>query len=198
MGTIAWHQYHIDKIRATHSKKAKEQHAKKRKQFKKGYNNNLPVNTKKPLPRYRSRIEYDFLKYIRVIFKWALENNPELNRPELELLLYLYGIGAFSRKQFNDYHKLLGLYSIRTLDKFEKEGYIKLWRKKKGKEHALYTLTQKAKIMCNKMHRYACGVEDIPDNPVSNRMARVDAPRINKYYLDVIKKMSKDKAPTDE
>lgn len=196
IGTIAWHQQKIDEIRATHSKKAQAQHAKKRAEIKEGYGNTLKINTKTPLPRYRSRIEYDFLKYIRVVFKWVADNYPELNRPEVELLLYLYGIGAFSKKQFNDYHKLLGLYSIKTLKKFEKDGWIRVWRVRKGREHALYTLTQKAKIMCNKMHRYAAGVEEIPLNPVSNKMDRVDAPRINNYYLDMIKKMNKDKAPS--
>jgi hypothetical protein len=85
------------------------------------------------------------------------------------------------------------MYSIKTLQKFEQLGYIKLWRARKGRSHALYTLTHKAKIMCNKMHRFSCGVEEIPMNPVSNEMARADAPKINNYYLDIIKRMNKDK-----
>lgn len=193
-GSIAWHQWHIDKIRETHSKRAKKQHAERRlEEVKKGHHLNSKLSTKTPSPRYRSRVEYDFLKYIRVVFKWAVDNHPELSKPEIELLLYLYGVGAFSKKQFNDYHKLMGLYSIKTLKKFEEGGWIKLWRARKGREHALYTLTHKAKMMCSKMHKFSCGEEEIPDNPVSNKMMRKDAPRINGYYMDIIKRMNKDK-----
>lgn len=195
IGTIAWHKQQIEKIRSTHSEKAKKQHKEKREKIKEGYGNTLKISTKEPKPRYRSRVEYDFLKYIRVVFKWAVDNNPDLSRPQIELLLYLYGLGAFSRKQFNDYHKLVGMYAIKTMKQFEEDGWIKLWRRKKGKDHALYTLTQKGKIMCNKMHRYACGVDEMTENPVSNKIARKDAPRINTYYLDMIKRMNKDKAP---
>ena len=195
IGTLSWHRQKIKQIQERNSKRAKQVHEKKRGEIKEGYGNTIKVNTKTPPTRYRSRVEYDFLKYIRIVFKWATDNNPELGRPQIELLLYLYGLGAFSRKQFNDYHKLVGMYGVKTLKKFEDEGWIKLWRKKKGREHALYTLTQKTKIMCNKMHRYACGVEEMSSNPVSNKMARKDAPRINNYYLDMIKRMNKDKAP---
>lgn len=195
MGTIAWHQQKIDEIRATHSKKAKAQHAKRKAKMKEGYNNNLPTHTKTPYPRYRSRIDYDFLKYIRVVFRWALVNNPELSRPQLEILLYLYGTGAFSKRQFNDFHKLLGMYSMKTLDEMIKLGFIKLWRPRKGRQHALYTLTQKAKRLCNKMHKYCAGVEEIPDHPSQNKMAEKDAPRMDGYYMNIIKKMNKDKAP---
>lgn len=188
-GSIAWHQQKIDEIRATHSKKALAQHAKKRAE-----DTPKPTKSRKqPLPRYEARVDYDFLKYVRVVFKWALENNPELNRPQIELLLYLYGIGAFSKKQFNEYHKLLGLYSIKTLQMFEDEGFIKIWRVRNGRTHALYTLTHKGKTLCSDMHKFSCGVKDLPE---SSKMNREGAPRINNYYLEAIKKMNKDKAPT--
>jgi hypothetical protein len=201
IGSLPWHREKVRELEERQSKNGKaaaQARIDKHHSYKEGYGNTLKITTKDPLPRYRSRIEYDFLKYIRVVFKWVADNHPELNKPEVEFLLYLYGIGAFSRKQFDDYHKLLGLYSVKTLIKFEDEGWIRIWRAKSGKLHTLYTLTQKAKIMCNKMHRYCAGVEEIPLNPVSNEMARKDAPRINTYYLDMIKRMNKDKAPTEE
>lgn len=199
IGSLAWHRQKVKELEEKGSLRSKAS-AKTRlenENFKEGYDNNMKVKTKDPLPRYRSRIEYDFLKYIRVVFKWAADNYPDLNRPEVEFMLYLYSIGAFSRTQFDDFHRLLGLYSIKTLKKFIDEGWIQVWRVKKGRSHALYTLTQKSKIMCNKMHRFSCGVEDLPTNPVSNKMMRKDAPRINDYYKAIILKMNKDKAPTE-
>ena len=151
------------------------------------------VKVERPKPRYQSRVEYDFLKYIRVIMKWASDNY-DLSKPDIEFLLYLYGQGAFTRTQFNKYHRIISLYPNKTVKRYLEDGWIRVWRPKKGKQHAVYTLTQKAKIMCNKMHRFACGVEEIPTDSKSNEMGKSDKPRINKYYMDVIKKMNKDKA----
>lgn len=151
---------------------------------------------KKPLPRYRSRVDYDFLKYIRVVFKWATDNH-DLTRPEVEFLLYLYGCGAFSSTQFNEYHKLLGLYATKTKKGFEKRGWIKVWRNRTSNHHKLYTLTEKGKSLCNKIHKYCAGIEEIPTTARSNKMIGEDKPRINGYYLDMIKQMNKDKAPVD-
>lgn len=200
IGSIKWHEEKIAEKRAKKAKAGKvgsKARNDKHFNFKEGYGNTFKTPRKNPKPRYRSRVEYDFLKYIRIIFKWATDNYPELNRPQIEFLLYLYALGAFSRKQFDDYHKVIGLYSVKTLKKFEDEGWITKWRVRKGKSHALYVLTHKAKLMCNKMHKFAAGTEEIPMNEVSNNMMREDSPRINKYYLDIIKKMNKDKAEED-
>ena len=147
-----------------------------------------------PKPRLKSRSEYDFLKYIRVVFKWATENNPTLNRPQIELLLYLYSLGAFSKKEFTDYHKTISLYQQKTLDYFIKEGWVKVWRVRKGKEHALYNLTRKAKTLCYRMHSISCGVEEIPESAVYNNLEKKGSKRINGYYMDIIKKMNSDRA----
>lgn len=192
MGTIAWHQYHIDRLSALRSKAAKSVTKKE------GNSEDVMVEERKqPNTRYRSRVEYDFLKYIRVAFRWAGENHPNLTRSQIELLLYLHGLGAFSKNQFDDFHKLIGIYSIKTLDKFQDEGYIKVWRTSDKKSHRLYALTQKSRSLCSKLHRICCGVEDISLNPLNNKMIRPDAPRINTYYLDMIKKMNADKARDD-
>lgn len=202
MGTIAWHQYHIDRLSALRkeaSSKAKkvDKNGLERSDYAKGYGNSTPEKRKEPPLRYRSRVEYDFLKYIRVAFKWALDNHPNLTRSQIELLLYLHCLGAFSRRQFDDYHKLIGIYSVKTLTQFMDEGYIKIWKTTDKKSGTLYAFTQKSRSLCNKMHRYCCGVEDISLNPLNNQMNRKDAPRINSYYLDIIKKMNKDKADLD-
>lgn len=195
IGSIAWHKQELERLQnLTAASRARAKKEEKQK-VKEGYGNTIEAKTKLPTPRLNSRIEYDFLKYIRVVFKWALENNPELTRPKLEFILYLYGLGAFSKKQFDDYHKLVGLYSIRTFQEMIDGGWIKIWRLKGKKQHALYVLTQKTKIMCNKMHKYCCGVEQIPMTKALNKMVEKDTPRVNQYYLEIIKRMNKDKAP---
>ena len=163
----------------------------RRKKIKDGDYSTVYVD-KKPKVRKVSRVDYDFLKYIRMVFRWALENNPELKRNDIEMLLYLYPIGAFSMSQFSAFHKTMGLYSIKTMSKFMKAGYIEVWRERRGNEKKLYHLTQKAKVMCAKMHKFSCGDAEIPLNPMVNEMAKRDKPRINNYYLEMIKKMNKE------
>ena len=200
IGSIAWHKAEITKKGGKLSRAGKAgSKARKDKHFnfKDGYGNTIKKNVKTPYPRYRSRVEYDFLKYVRLVFKWAQENYG-LSRPQLELLLFLYGTGAFSKKQFNDYHKTVGMYADKTLTDFIDEGWIVLWRpaNKNKKIHRLYTLTQKGKIMCNKMHRFSCGKDEIPMTKAINVLVeKKEEKRINSYYLDAIKRMNQDKAP---
>jgi hypothetical protein len=195
VGSKSWHEAKIREIEAA-SRKGGTKTGKKKKEAASKKLVTLKVVNKKPQPRYRSRVEYDFLMYSRIIFKWATENNPDLTRGEIEFLLYLYGVGAFTKSQFHDYHRLIGLYSLKSLQKFQDDGWIKLWRPKSGKETAIYVLTNKSKILCGKMHKFACGVEEIPTDPKVNKVAETEEKRINNYYLDAIKKMNKNKAPT--
>ena len=151
----------------------------------------MPRKPKKPTARFQPNREYDFLKYIRVAYQWAKKNHPDLSRGDIEILLYLYGCGAFSRKSFSDYHKLIGLYEMKGLKRYVDTGYIKLFRPRKGKEYALYNLTFKAKHMCSKMHRYCCGDEEMPTDAKHNAIAKKEK-RNDGYYLNIIKKMNKD------
>lgn len=146
---------------------------------------------KKPRPRHRSSRDYDFLQYIRPVFRWATENSG-LTRPQVELMLYLYPKGVFEKKDFFNYHKILGMYQSKTFDMFMEEGFINVWRPKKKGQKALYCLTNKAKQICDKMHKFLTGEKEIPVNSRNNVLAQ-DGKRINKYYMDVIKKMNKDR-----
>jgi hypothetical protein len=199
-GTIKWHELQIKKLRGSRSKAGKagaKARVEKHFSHKEGYGNNLKKNTTPPPTKYRSRVEYDFLKYIRLAFKWAQENYG-LSRPQVELLLFLYGTGAFSKKQFTDYHKTVGMYADKRMTEFIEEGWVTVWRpaNKAKKIHKLYVLTQKGKSMCGLMHKYCCGVAEIPMTSVSNLLVKnKDDKRINGYYLDAIKRMNKDKAP---
>jgi len=147
---------------------------------------------KKPKPRHRSSRDYDFLQYIRPVFKWATENSG-LTRPQVELLLYLYPKGVFPKSDFFNYHKILGMYQSKTFDMFMKEGFINVWRPKKKSQKALYCLTNKAKQICDKMHKFLTGEKEIPINSRNNVLAQDGGARINGYYMNIIKKMNKDR-----
>ena len=195
IGTIKWHEEKIAQIRATHSKKAKARHAAKRarQEGEDKYNRNK-YKLKKP-PKYKSRIEYDFLRYIKIIFRWATDNHPELSRSDVEILLYLYGMGAFSRKQFKDFHDLFAFSrKARSFTRFVKDGWIRLWRPRVSKEEvALYILTTKATYLCSRMHKYACGDLEIPENYNANKMYATNKPKINQLYTKMLERMNKER-----
>lgn len=198
MGTIAYYKYMIKKRQETYrGNRKKRVYKNPDKGTDKEYV--YKKKRKKPQSRYPSRIDYDFLMYIRVVFKWAIDNSG-LSRPNLELLLYLYGIGAFSKKQFHDYHKLVGLYQDKKLKDLIEQGWVKMWRpaNPNKKQHALYTVTHKGKGLCSSMHKYLAGEAEIPLIKSKNKMMRDDAPRINAYYLDIVKRMNKNKIADED
>tara|TARA_R110000850_G_scaffold35475_1_gene94490 strand:- start:449 stop:1126 length:678 start_codon:yes stop_codon:yes gene_type:complete len=152
--------------------------------------NKVAIRKKKPLPVFNSVRDYDFLQYIRVVFKWALSNHENLNRGRLEMLLYLYPKGAFTYAQFHKYYKLIGMYQSKALIEFIKNGYIKVWRMPKKGEAKLYTLTEKGKKLCDDMHKYCTGEKKLPtDN--SNRLTTDKSKRNNNYFMDMIIDMNK-------
>lgn len=175
-GTIGWHEAQIEKIKSRKRGKAKKK--------------------EKVIPnRGKVSVQHDFLKYIRIVMRWAVENST-LNRPHVEALLYLYGCGTFSKKQFQDFHKTIGMYEQKTLDTLTKEGWVVLWRpaQKSKRIHALYTLSHKAKLFCSKIHKVCCGLEEIPTEETKNKLAGKTGKRIDTYYMDMIKRMNRDKA----
>ncbi|NRA77252.1 MAG: winged helix-turn-helix transcriptional regulator [Pseudoalteromonas sp.] len=159
--------------------------------------NQTKTRIKKPKPRFRSSRDYDFLQYVRIVMKWAMKNY-DLSRPDIELILYLYPMGAFSIREFNRFHKTMRMYHFKTLDRFIEDGWIVMWRPKKGKESALYTLTNKAKTMCSKMHKYCTGELSIPTNPRVNVLAGNTGVRMDGYYMEIIKKMNRDRGTKED
>ncbi len=181
IGTIAWHTEQIEKIRA------RNRYVPKKKE-KEGV---------KDIPRRKKQkadVKYDFLMYIRIVMRWAVTNS-NLNRRELEMLLYLYGLGTFSKRQFHDFHKTMGMYEQKTLSILTEKGHIMLWRpaNRKTKEHALYTLTHGSKLLCSRVHRICCGLDTIPVEEISNKLAGDTGKRIDGYYMAMIKKMNREK-----
>jgi len=152
--------------------------------------NNVVTKKKKPVPQYNSVRDYDFLQYIRVVFKWALQNNPDLNRGKLEMLLYLYPKGAFTYAQFHKYYKLIGMYQSKALTEFINNGYIRVWRMPKRGEAKLYALTDTGKKLCDTMHKYCTGDKELPIDE-SNTLSTDKSKRNNSYYMDMIKDMNK-------
>ena len=149
------------------------------------------VRHSKPPKRKSSTVDFDFLKYNYIIFKWALENNPSLTRSYINILLFLYSEGAFSKTTFNIFWKPMGLRPTFRFNELLKGGWINIYREKRGNLKPLYILSTKAKHLCSSMHRTSMGYQKISENKKYNKMLDKDTPRNNTYYLELIKKMNK-------
>jgi hypothetical protein len=176
-------------------------------------NNGLPYNRKgqplkkirkyhnvrntKPLAKTETEREYDFLKYIRVVFRWATEHTG-LSRPEIEVILYLYSKGVFTKAEFADYYKTIGLTTKARWQKYMDDGWIREWRTSKRNMKGLFDLTSKAKIVCSKMHQMCVGDMDIPTSRRSNPMNRNKDIKINAHYTKLFKQMNAERNKTKE
>ena len=154
--------------------------------------NNKSITKKSPLPQHNSVRDYDFLQYIRVVFKWAMKSHKDLNRGSLETLLFLYPKGAFTYTEFHTYYKTIGMYQNKVLAEFIENGYVRVWKKRTGRSPKLYVLSDKAKKLCDDMHKYCVGDKKMSTS-IDNAIVADEDVRINKYYVDMIKKMNKRK-----
>lgn len=143
---------------------------------------------KKVLPKDNidSGVRYDFLQYIRVIFKWACAHY-EITRPHLELMLGLYPIGMFTKNKFSILCRNIDMNPSRLMNNLIDIGLIEIWRPGTKKQAGLYRLSSKSKEMCDKVHRICVGEIQIPKSNVLSKSSR----SIDKRYMDVIKTMNK-------
>ena len=188
----------IESNKVYKKRKGKKPFTDKQKKRYKDINNNpinVRVNYRKPPKRINLSVDYDFLKYIYIIFRWVRENYRDLSRREFEIILLLYTEGAFGKGTFSMYWKPLGMRSRYTLERLVKNGWINLYREWRPRHKALYILSTKAKDLCSRVHRISLGLDTISTNPKYNRMAdkKIKQPKANDYFLDLIKEMNKKK-----
>lgn len=136
--------------------------------------------------------KHNFLKYWRIVRYWA-RRKYGLTDSELELLLYLYDIDLFSRKDFQKFEGVLEWDKKRLADFIEK-GYIGVWRDHVGysKQAKMYELTVKAKRICSSIYKKLTQEEHIPEtgrnNPIFRGQAYADI-----MYRKLIKKMNSER-----
>lgn len=146
---------------------------------------------KKPTKTFHQTLSYDFLQYIRIIFKWACSNY-EITRPNLELILGLYPLGVFKKSDFEIFSRTIDMSSKRVFNKLIDDGWIKVWRPYKRGQAALYCLTTKGKIMCGKIHKICVGESQIPEYKYGNSLM-TSGKAVDKYYVEAIKRMNQRK-----
>tara|TARA_R100001463_G_scaffold83819_6_gene138376 strand:- start:2267 stop:2698 length:432 start_codon:yes stop_codon:yes gene_type:complete len=132
-------------------------------------------------------MQFNYLKYWRVVRYWV-KAKYGLTTGELDMLLFLYSEDYFSKDKFGEFDELLS-WNVNRFDKLLRDKWIEVFRKRSGKEKALYQLSYKAKRVINGIYKKLNG-EEIPtskDNPIFLRKVSYS----DKVYRNFIIEMNK-------
>lgn len=152
--------------------------------FKAFYVERKPKKTKKYFSREK---ESNYLKNWRIV-RYYIQKKYNLNIKELEILLYLYDMGVFTRKELNDYARTCSWGNQVSKLLIDRE-LIKLWRKGEARQKDLFELTQKAKLICSHTYKKLNGEESISEDPYRNNIFKSNT-QIDRAYKKLIKKMN--------
>lgn len=144
---------------------------------------------KKKVQIYRSSVEMQFLQFLPLARGWALSEHPKLKSDDLDILLHINPIGIFGTRDYKAFSKYLKPLTKHRIDRLISEGWISVWRKKRGNMPALYCVSQKGKLLCASLHKMCLGEKAIPE-------AKKTAPRTlaqvkGAYYTSILEKMAK-------
>lgn len=140
----------------------------------------------------RGELKVDFLKYYRLVSRWATKNN-DLNVADLELLFYLDPIKYFTIDDF----KTGTLFYTWDKDRFyrlQRDKWVEKAHYGRGikGDHNKYIVSRKGKLLINKIYRILIGEEDLPSSARRNKVMQRKT-YIDKVYSEAIKKFNKQK-----
>jgi len=132
-------------------------------------------------------MKHDFMKHWRVV-KYIITKEYEIGVADLELLIFLYSEGRFTKDDFTWYSSIMSWDKTRFSDLIKK-GWIKQWGKNFKHRRAVYELTHRGKIMVARVYRLLLQEERFPDSDRS-QMNRVNS-YSNKVYKRVVRDINK-------
>jgi len=149
----------------------------------------MKLNKKTRVNYDRREPSNDYLKYWKVIKQWA-KASYGLSSADIEMMLFLYSEGLFTRPQFDEFEEIMSWDKLR-FQKLLKEKWVIVWREKIGKESRLYELGFKGKRMVSSIYRKLNMEETISESPYRNPIFKNNTKYSNKVYRKIIKEMNK-------
>ena len=129
----------------------------------------------------------DYLKYYRVI-KLFYRIKHKLTDDKIDMLIFLYSEVYFTKDKCKEYETLM--MSRRVFSSLLRDGWINKFRSGIAfKRKTLYCLSIRSKNMVNSFYMKLNG-DEIPIDPVNNRLFRRDVDQVNIAYRDMIVKMN--------
>jgi DNA-binding PadR family transcriptional regulator len=140
----------------------------------------------------RGELKVDFLKNYRLVSRWATKNN-SLNVADLELLFYLDPIQFFTINDFKT-GTLFYSWDKERFYRLQKDGWIDKTHFGRGRrgDHNKYKVSQKGKLLINRIYRILIGEEDLPSSAKRNSIMKRKT-YIDKVYSQAIKEFNKQK-----
>lgn len=133
-----------------------------------------------------SKMDFNFLQYHHIIFKWVTTNY-ELSLTETSVMLYIHPLSVFTRNEFVECQKELGASNHNFFNKLQKGGWITKWSKSGSKQ--FYSFTNKANTLIARMHKMFLLQEVIPTSPRRNIAAR-KTDKNSEILMDLFKKFN--------
>ncbi len=150
----------------------------------------MDVLTKKRKVYDRKEPKYDFMKYWRVVRSWAKAKHG-LSTLDLDLLMFLYSEGLFSRKDFKEYDFMLS-YDAKRLPHLIKQGWVHIWRQGTKKQKTLFEVSVKTRKVVGSIYKKLLKEESISEAMSHNPMYRPSAPYIQKRMKPIIRKFNRE------
>ena len=129
----------------------------------------------------------DFLKYWRVIRQYV-KIKYGLTQSDLDILLFLKSEGYFSKDKFKEFDKILS-WEEHRFDRLLRDGWVEVFRKRKGKRKGLYNLSYKSQRVLTSIYKKLNG-EELPTSPSQNPMFLKNTSYSNKMYRQAIENMN--------
>ena len=127
----------------------------------------------------------DFLKHWRVV-RFYIKKKYNIGQADLDILLFLYSEGRFTRQIFNDYSQIVS-WDRKRFKRLVDSGWIITWRKSHGRSFSIYELSHQAKMMISKAYKILLGEEEIPQSIKRNPLLKNNAKYLDKVHRNIIK-----------
>ena len=148
----------------------------------------MQLNKKLRINYDRTEPSNDYLKYWKVIKQWA-KANYNISSSDIEMMMFLYSEGLFTRLQFDEFNEIMSWDKMR-FHKLLNQKWIIIWREKIGNKSKLYELGFKGKRLVSSIYRKLNMQETISESPYRNNIFRKDTKYSNKIYRKIIKEMN--------
>jgi len=148
----------------------------------------MKVNTHIRKVYDRRQPKSDYLKYWKVIKQWARAKY-NLGTADIEMMLFLYSEGLFTKFQFEEFNEIMS-WDKNRFHKMLKDKWIIKWRERQGRESTLYELGFSGKRVCASIYKKLNKEETIAEDRKNNPMFERSTEYSNKVYRKMIKKMN--------
>lgn len=148
----------------------------------------MKVNTHIRKVYDRRQPKSDYLKYWKVVKQWARAKY-KLGTADIEMMLFLYSEGLFTKFQFEEFNEIMS-WDKNRFHKMLKDKWIIKWRERQGRESTLYELGFSGKKVCASIYKKLNKEETIAEDRKNNPMFERSTEYSNKVYRKMIKKMN--------